>query len=134
MDPQGLVSLALNFSSLHLQRFHTFLTQTLCVLPHKHISLVASPPLAVDNMATPAAKDNPPPKEVKKEYRLDSGVKLVVFKGSIPDWPKMQNERPDKLSPLAVVNAGQRTNTAGPCEKPCASIDNMFLALRNTGC
>ncbi|PNH07516.1 hypothetical protein TSOC_006025 [Tetrabaena socialis] len=42
----------------------------------------------------------------KKEYQLlGNGPRLIICKGSIPDWPKLQNERPDPLTPLAVVNA-----------------------------
>ncbi|GLI63180.1 hypothetical protein VaNZ11_005950 [Volvox africanus] len=53
------------------------------------------------------------PAVVKKEYKLQAGPKLIIFKGSIPDWPKMQQERPDKIKPIAVVNAANQRLCGG---------------------
>ncbi|GLC45500.1 hypothetical protein PLESTB_000325800 [Pleodorina starrii] len=53
------------------------------------------------------------PAVLKKEYKLKAGPKLIIVKGSIPDWPKMQQERPDKITPIAVVNAANQRLCGG---------------------
>lgn len=45
---------------------------------------------------------------VKKEYQLRHGPRLIVLKGSMPDWPEMQLKRTDKPSVIAVVNAANQ--------------------------
>ncbi|PNH07517.1 hypothetical protein TSOC_006024 [Tetrabaena socialis] len=60
-------------------------------------------------MATPTSVG---PLLVKKEYQLN-GPRLIICKGSIPDWPKLQNERPEVLRPLAVVNAANQRLCGG---------------------
>lgn len=46
--------------------------------------------------------------EDKKEYALPNGPKLIVFKGSLTDWPDMQERRLDVIRPMAVVNAANQ--------------------------
>ncbi|PNH09090.1 hypothetical protein TSOC_004306 [Tetrabaena socialis] len=39
----------------------------------------------------------------KKEYQLEKGLRLIICEGRILDWPKLQHERPDPPTKLAVV-------------------------------
>ncbi|KXZ52499.1 hypothetical protein GPECTOR_9g543 [Gonium pectorale] len=67
---------------------------------------------------------------VKKEYELAAGPKLIILKGSIPDWPKQQHERPDKIEPVAVVNAVIH-NKAGPkLAEECLSKPEVRPGIR----
>ncbi|GFR50280.1 hypothetical protein Agub_g12471 [Astrephomene gubernaculifera] len=59
--------------------------------------------------------NNTPPAVGRREYLLASGTRLIVFQGSMPDWPKMQLDRPDadRIRPIAVVNAANQRLCGG---------------------